>query len=285
MNQYDPTIENTEEVTPDVETVPTEEPAETPAAEAPVETAAEVVSNPRPLTRRYNKKGRRRGKYAYAAPLGMLISLLSIIGVIALIVNVVGIVRDATDTTELGEEIYYFIEPLLIYSPTPFEGVAQEQDAFLNAAAYRVLHAEQIRMQQEMQQGGDGTTDYGVDEETGRIMVPAEEIEESYKILFGDKATFTHRSIGDMAYVEAENEAYYYVPFETLVGAYRHVIDYVDQGMNSCEIRIGFVLTTDIGIDDHGNEIEPTVEMATHFQTYTLHLENGHYYVYSCKDE
>lgn len=279
MNQYDPTIENTEEGIPAVE----EPPAEV-AEEAPAKAAPETTAKARPVTRRYNKKGRRRGKYAYAAPLGMLISLLSIIGVIALIVNVVGIVRNATDTTELGKEVYYFIEPLLIYSPTPFEGVAEEQDAFLNAAAYRVLHAEQIRMQQEMQQGGDGTTDYGVDEE-GRIMVPAEEIEESYKILFGSQATFTHRSVGDMAYTEADKEAYYCIPFGTLVGAYRHVIDYVDRGMNSCEIRIGFVPLTDIRIDDHGNEIEPTVEMATHFQTYTLQLENGRYYVHSCTDK
>ena len=34
----------------------------------------------RPLTRRYNKRGKRRGRYAYAAPLGMLISLWVIIG-------------------------------------------------------------------------------------------------------------------------------------------------------------------------------------------------------------
>ena len=133
MNQYDPTIENTEDVTPAV----AEE-----AAPAP-----QVAS--RPVTRRYDKKGRRRGKYAYAAPLGLLISLLSIIGVIAIVVSGVGAVRNATDPTELGEEIYYFLEPLLMYSPTPFEGVSAEQDAFLNAAAYRVMQAEQIRMLRE----------------------------------------------------------------------------------------------------------------------------------------
>ena len=94
MNQYDPTTENIEEVTPAV--------SEETSAPAP-----QAAS--RPVTRRYDKKGRRRGKYAYAAPLGMLISLLSIIGVIAIVVSGIGTVRNATDTTALGEEIYYFL--------------------------------------------------------------------------------------------------------------------------------------------------------------------------------
>ena len=65
MNQYDPTIDNTEEVT----AVVTEE-------EAPAVTKKPAPAAPtRPVTRRYNKRGRRVGKYAYAAPLGMLISL------------------------------------------------------------------------------------------------------------------------------------------------------------------------------------------------------------------
>lgn len=265
MNQYDPTTENIEDVTPAV----TEE------TSAPAPQAAS-----RPVTRRYDKKGRRRGKYAYAAPLGMLISLLSIIGVIAIVVSGIGTVRNATDTTALGEEIYYFLEPLLIYSPTPFEGVAAEQDAFLNAAAYRVMQAEQIRMLREK----DETCAYPVDD-NGRIVVPVEEVVEAYQILFGADAVPVHRSIADSGLTYSEADASYYVPFESLTSASRPVIDYVHRGFRHCEIRIGFVPLTDIGLDDHGNEMKPTIDMATHFQTYTLKVANGEYYIYACRDE
>ncbi len=272
MSQYDPTIENTEDMTP---AVAAEEAAEVVAVSEPAQEAAS-----RPVTRRYNKKGRRRGKYAYAAPLGVFISLLSIVGVIAIVMTGIGAVRNATDTTQLGEEIYYFLEPLLMYSPTPFEGVEQEQDAFLNAAAYRVMQEEQIRMLREK----DETCAYPVDD-SGRIAVPVEEVVTAYQILFGADANLTHRSIEEssLSYSEADN--CYYVPFETLNNVSVPVIDYVKRSMYSCEIRIGFVPLTDIGLDERGNEMDPTPDMATHFQTYTLKLDDGVYYIYACRDE
>ena len=272
MSQYDPTIENTEESTVAVaeEETPAVVTEETPAS----------ADAARPVTRRYNKKGRRRGKYAYAAPLGMFISLLSIIGVVAIIMTGIGVVRNATDPTQLSEEIYYFLEPLLMYSPTPFEGVAEEQDAFLNAAAYRVMQEEQIRMLREK----DETCAYPVDD-SGRIAVPVEEVVTAYQILFGADATLTHRSIEESSLTYSEADGCYYVPFETLNNGARPVIDYVKRSMKTCEIRIGFVPQTDIGLDEHGNEVEPTVEMATYFQTYTLKLADGSYYIYSCIDE
>ena len=59
----------------------------------------------RPVTRRYNKKGKRRGKYAYAAPVGFLVSLLSIVGVVALMMSLVGYIREKRDTTDLKQEL------------------------------------------------------------------------------------------------------------------------------------------------------------------------------------
>lgn len=244
------------------------------------EKTAAATPKARPVTRRYNKWGQRRGKYAYAAPLGVFISLLSIVGVVAIVLTGIGAVRNATDTTELGEELYYYLEPLLMYSPTPFEGVATEQDAFLNAAAYRIMQTEQIRMLREK----DETCSYPVDD-NGRIVVPVEEVVDTYKVLFGADATFTHRSIEDSGLSYSEADACYYVPFETLNNGARPVIDYVKRSMKSCEIRIGFVPQADIGLDEHGNEVEPTIEMATYFQTYTLKLVDGSYYIYSCVDE
>ena len=69
-------------------------------------------------TNRYNKRGLRRGKYRYAAPLGAFVSLLSLVGVAAIVCGIIFGVRKATDTTALKEEMYYFLEPLMLYNPS-----------------------------------------------------------------------------------------------------------------------------------------------------------------------
>lgn len=234
----------------------------------------------RPVTRRYNRWGRRRGKYAYAAPLGMLISLLAVVGVIALVVTGVGAIRRSADTTALEEELYYFLEPMLVYTPAAFEDVtAAEQDVFLNAAAYRVMLAEQIRMLRE----GDESTLYAVDD-NGRLAVPVEEIDAAYDALFGTAAPLTHRSLDESSLVYSEADGVYYVPFEVANTGYRVVVDYVKRKGNTYLVRVGYVLNADILLDEHGNEIKPTADMATHYQTYTLTRTGETYYISACAD-
>lgn len=238
----------------------------------------------RPVTRRYNKRGHRRGKYAYAAPVGFLVSLLSIVGVIAIIMSVVGFIQKKNDDTALKEELYYYLEPLLIYSPEPFSDAAkQEQDAFLNAAAYRVMMAENIRMLRE----GAEYPKYPVDENY-RIAVPVEEIEASYAELFGKKAKLTHRTIEGSGLEYSKADDCYYVPFLEVSSGYVFVIDDVKQAKDRYEVRVGFVPVTDIKYDEHGETIAPTAEQATHFQIYTLSLtekKGDTYFIRGCKDE
>lgn len=239
----------------------------------------------RPVTRRYNKQGKRRGKYAYAAPVGFLVSLLSIVGVVAIIMSMVGYFQKKNDDTALKEELYYYLEPLLLYSPEPFSDAAkQEQDAFLNAAAYRVMLAENIRMLRE----GAEYPKYPVDE-SYRIAVPVEEIEASYAVLFGKKAELTHRTIEGSGVEYSEGDACYYVPFVEVSSGYVFVIDEVKlkKSAGTYEVRVGFVPVTDIKYDKHGQAMSPTAEQATHFQTYTLTYDKKteRYFIRGCADE
>ena len=266
----DSVLENTEELTPETEA------EETKAAEK----APEKKS--RPVTRRYTKSGKRRGKYAYAAPLGVLVTFLAVVGVAALVLVGVFSIRAATDISYMEEELFYFLEPAMFYTPEPFEDAAtQEQDPFLNAAAFRVMQAEQIRMLRE----GDETCQYPVDD-NGRIAVPVEEIEASYKVMFGPEAVLTHRSTeGSVEYSEAD--ACYYVPFEIPATGYIPFIVSMKKTFTAYEIRLGFVQNADIQLDQYGNEIAPTEEQAAFFQTYTLVIdkETDTYYIQSCVNE
>lgn len=253
------------------------------APEASIEIAIDPAEKPkkRPVTRRYNRRGKRRGRYAYAAPLGMLISLLAIVGVVALVVTGIGAVQKASDTSGMKEEIYYFLEPVLTYTPTSFADIANtEQDAFLNAAAYRVMQAEQIRMLRE----GDETCRYAVDD-MGRIAVPVTEVVASYRVLFGRDAVLTHRSVEDSSLTYSEADNCYYVPFNVVNSGYKTVIDSIKRkGSSAYLVRIGFVPNASILLDEHGVEMEPTIDMAAHCQTYTLTRVGESYYVSACAD-
>lgn len=242
-----------------------------------------------PASARVDERGHRRGRNPFAALVGGFIGFLSIVGAVSIVIGGIRWVRHAADTTALKEEFYYYLEPVLAYTPEPFDNiaVAPQQDAFLDAAAYRISITEQVRMMQEQQKNSSAevTCKYPVDD-LGRIAVPIAEIEASYRALFGPDAPLTHRS------VEANNLTYsaadkcYYVPFNDLMTNYRPVIESVKRKASSYTVRVGFVANNDIVIDDHGNEVPPTADMASYFQTYTFtRTDKDHYYISSCKNE
>ena len=209
-------------------------------------------------------------------------SLLSIVGVIAIIMSVVGFIQKKTDDTALKEEMYYYLEPLLLYSPNPFENAAiEEQDAFLNAAAYRVMLAENIRMLRE----GAEYPKYPVDEESWAIALPVSEVEQSYRALFGKDAKLTHRTIDGSALEYSEADECYYIPFTEATSSYEFVIDSIKKTSSKYEVRVGFVHVADIKYDEHGKPIYPSADQATHFQTYTLTREKDNYFIKSCSDK
>ena len=247
-----------------------------------LEQPAEENSSETPSSR-YNQSGQRRGKHRGALFVGFLVSALSIVGVIAIVMSVIGFVQKQMDDSALREEIYYYLEPLLLYSPEPFDNAADaEQDAFLSAAAYRVLLAENIRMLRE----GAEYPQYPVDEERWAIAVPVEEIEASYDALFGKKAPLTHRSIEGTSLEYSEADNCYYVPFSAeRVSGSVVVIDTIKKSSSSYEVRVGFVPVTDIQYDEHGQSIPPTADLATHFQIYTLTRDGDGYFIKACQNE
>ena len=185
------------------------------------------------------------------------------------------------------EEFYYYLQPVLAYTPDPFEDIAvTEQDAFLDAAAYRVSLAEQIRMMQEQQKNSSAEVvcNYAVDDQ-GRIAVPVEEIEASYRALFGPDAPLTHRSVKENALTYSQADGCYYVPFNELMTNYRPVVESIKRRSRTYTVRVGFVANNDIAIDSHGNEVPPTADMASYFQTYTFTRTGDGYYISACAHE
>ncbi len=240
-----------------------------------------IEETARPVTRRYNKRGTRRGKYAYAAPLGVLISLLSILGVVALVFGGIRLVGHLTDTTALQAEVDYFLEPIKAYNPAPFDNIAdaEEQDAFLHAAAYKLSLTEQIRMLRE----GDENTKYNVDD-SGRIIIPAEEMTAAYASLFGADAPLTPRTIAEDSVTYNAADTCYHVPFDTINSGYRGVIESFKKRGDTYTVRMAYVSITDIELDERGNELPPAPADATYTQIYTVKKTDAGFCLVACDD-
>ncbi len=248
---------------------------------ATAETAEAARTEETRPSRRYDRQGFRRGRYGYAAPVGWLISVLCLVGAVAIVMGGVSLFHRPGNDEALKEEFYYYLEPVLSYTPEPFEDVTLvEQDAFLQAAAYRVSLAEQNRMLSE----NDESCRYAVDD-AGRIVVPVSELEAAYDALFGTLSPLTHRSL------EADNLLYsaadkcYYVPFQSLQTGYTPVVDTVKKKGDTYTVRVGFVANKDVKINEHGKQVPPTADMATYVQVYTLKKAVTGYYIQSCANE
>ena len=239
--------------------------------EQPVEETAPAVAEERPKLPR---------RHIGAALLGFAQTLLSLVGVVAILWSAIGGIVNMVDTSDLHEEFYYFLEPVLVY-PAEFKNVNDvEEDAFLNAAAFRLMQAEQIRMLREK----DDTPIYPVDD-NGRIAIETKEITESYRVLFGKKAKFTHRSIADSGLEYSEEDDCCYVPFEVPQTGSRAMVFSSKRTLSGYEVKVGYVPEKSILLDEHGNELPPTEDMATHFQIYTLKKSGDSYYITSCKSK
>lgn len=128
---------------------------------------------------RHTSGGRRVGRFRMAAPLGFIVLVLAVVGLVSVIIAGIRTVERAMDNTELKEELYEFLLPVMQYDPEPFTDVNKtKQDALLLAAIWRVTEAERIRQLVD----GSGVSAYPMDD-NGRMLISVEEIEESYKYL------------------------------------------------------------------------------------------------------
>ncbi|MCI8553467.1 MAG: hypothetical protein HFJ80_00775 [Clostridiales bacterium] len=238
---------------------------------------------------RYGSSGRRRGRRRYAAPLGLLILLLAAVGVVSLVVTGINLILRQNDDTGLRTQIMDFLDPVLLYNPTAFSDVNEtQQDALLQAAVWRVTEKERIRQLRVK----DDVNTYSIDE-LGRMVIPVKTIEESYAVLFGPNARPYHHTVGEpgtsVALEYDGDNSYYHVPISAIGGSsttlYVPVLDSLSRRGETLTARIGYVPAARIGIDDKGEEIPPTFNMATIVQLYSLQKNGSGWMITAITDE
>lgn len=237
--------------------------------------AEQLPSAPRPEERptypplRYTARGRRRGRYRFAAPFGFCVLLLAAVGLVSLVVLGIRGIQHSQDDTPLRTELSDFLSPVMQYNPQAFSDVNDtKQDALLLSAIWRVTDAERIREKRE----NTTVCSYQMDE-MGRMLIPVSEIEESYATLFGPDAVPYHHNIGDegsFTFEYDKENGYYHVPLVSSPSTYVPVIDTLKKKGDTVVVRVGYVLSSKVGIDEKGNTVEPTADMADYFQDYTV---------------
>ena len=252
---------------------PEPSPEAEPAGDGPDEAVAPKAAAPSPSSKRYTAAGRRKGRFRYAAPLGLVVILLAITGVVSLIVLGVNGIQKALDDTTIKGTIFDFLEPVTANQPVhPFTDVNDtEQDALIMAAVWKITNQENIRMLREK----DDVFSYAqTDDGSGRIIVPLSEIDAAYASLFGPDAKPYHHNIGDeglsFSFEYKAEENCYYVPLIPNTPGAEPVAGELKKKGNTYTLQIGYVPVTKIGVDEKGKTLPPTIDMAESFQYYTV---------------
>ena len=229
----------------------------------------DLIEPPKPQKKKKRKK--RRGRVRYAAPLGFLVLLFAVIGVISTVVGGVNLVVRWADDTPLRNELSLAIDPVMQLCPPPFEdaGTAEEQDTLVMAAIYKIAETERIRQLREK----DDTCVYELEETMWRMIVPQADVEASFATLFGDKTIREHKTVGEAEYNAAGS--CYYVPLTLSTSGYVPVLDTVKKRGDGYTVRVAYVTDADVQVDERGNAIAPTADMAKYVQWFTVEQEGS----------
>ena len=238
-------------------------------------------SNPR-----HSSGGHRRGQYRAAAPIGFVVLVLAIIGIITIVTSGVGAILRSQDNTELKNELFTFVKPLIRHQAGAFTDInAADQEIPLTAALWYLTNKERIRMDQNHTIISNYTAD-----DMERWKIPVAEVETSFKRLFGPDAVLDHSSIGDesgpFSIEYNEEEEVYHSPLSAASSMYETIPDTLTKKKDEYLLRVCYVSHNKITIDDDGQPVEPTPDMADFSQIFTLRRvgENG-WMVMSIADE
>lgn len=240
--------------------------------------------NTAPTSRRFSKRGTRRGLHTANAVIGLVVLVFAIIGVISTVVGGFRFVKNMRDTSHLTDEMYYTLLPLAQYTPAAFEAVEKaDQAPLIQAALYAVTNREWIRQQQDANYVSPYTAD-----EFGRTIVPIEAVTEAYHALFGDSftpqyATFGVEGDSYFSFEYEEENKHYHVPQQSS-GAFEPVIGTIQRAGDTYTVQVGYVHLQDVTVDDYGNKVVD-MEKATYRQYYTVEKVEDAYIIRGVADE
>ena len=265
-----------------------------PKAKAAEEVVAEPVI-PQPtepeMDAHHTVSGVNRGRYRFAAWIGLTVILLAIVGLISIIVLGVNLIRNAMDNTDLMNALHDQAYPLTYHQPEEFDSTKDaDQALLLRAACFSIVKKEEVR---QMRESGENFTEKYKTDEYARYIVSASEVTAEYQRLFGKAAKPTFQNIGSdnqkyaqFEYDKEKNCMYLPGPYVTSTSAYETLADDIRLRGDTARVRIGYVLKSNLEYDDLGRQLDPTAEMAEFFQWFVFEqAEDGSWHITAVETE
>ncbi len=254
---------------------PAEETVSEPVVEQPVEPEMDA---------HHTVSGVNRGRYRFAAWVGLTVILLAIVGLISIIVLGVNLIRNAMDNTELMHALHDQAYPITYHQPEEFDSTEKaDQALLLRAACFSLVKKEEVR---QMRETGENFTEKYPTDEYARYIVSASEVTAEYQRLFGKDAKPTFQNIGSdnqkyaqFEYDKEKNCMHLPGPYVTATSAYETLADDIQLRGGTARVRIGYVLKSNLEYDDLGRQLDPTADMAEFFQWFVFEQaedENWH---------
>ncbi len=222
-------VETAEELTPTSSALPT-----APAAPEKPAQPEKPLAPPKPK--------KRKRKYPWAFPLGVVMLLLTLVGIGTIVSAVVGFIREKTDNTEELEHYNQYLTWVVANDPDSFDDISKANMTHLLDISILSLIYDSVN-----------TADYELTDEG--LRVPVAQVEAYYKKLFGTELPIVHGTVSQTAYTFTYNaqNACYYVPVTGVTPPFTPRVTAVNKARESIVITVGYIGTEKLSVAADGS--------------------------------
>lgn len=179
---------------------------------------------------------------------GLLVLSLALVGCVAIgITAMEGINKTISEKNAEKYEAYEkFIAPVIMNDPDTFDDVTlADQGQLLSIAIWSILDGNPEADKYEY-------TDDG-------MLLPAKEVEESFRRLFGDQVKIIHSNVdgGGIDFRYSEKKKAYVIPITGIEPIYTPRVVDAKENSSSVELTVGYLYSADWQQDSEGNMMPP----------------------------
>lgn len=179
---------------------------------------------------------------------GLAVLLLAFVGAATLIITATREISRSVNEKNAEKYAAYeeFIAPVIMNDPDTFDDVTlADQGQLVSMAIWSILDSSPEADKYEY-------TDDG-------MLLPAEEVEESFRRLFGDQVKIIHSNVdgGGIDFRYSEKKKAYVIPITGIEPIYTPRVIDAKENSSSVELTVGYLYSSDWQQDSEGNMIPP----------------------------
>lgn len=187
----------------------------------------------------------KKGSRAVNFIVGTAVVILVIAGIVSIIGSVAGKIS-TSKKPESFEEYESFIRPFIMNDPDTFDDVSKaNQEQLIAISVWSIL---QNNPEPDKYEYSDGD-----------MLIPQDEIEQSFKSLFGNDVKLVHTTVdgGGIEFKYSEKKKCYVIPITGISPIYTPEVISADEKSGSVILTVGYLASEDWVLDENGNMTQP----------------------------